>query len=174
MRFWRTIIAGIAAGALAIAIVGGAGWLSGVDADLCMLLGAVVTGDTGTTTWLVGGLGQLLVAVVAAIIYAIIFEWVTRRAGAVIGVLIAIPHVVVAGLAVGFLSGSRLLEAGILPPGAFMEYRGAVVLVGFVLAHLVFGTLVGASYGRTRHVVPATMTIWHDVTDASRGHSAQG
>ncbi len=172
MRIWRTILAGLLGGLLAIAIVRGAAWLSGADGDLCALLAAAITGETGTAAWIVGFAAQLMVAVVAAIGYAAIFEWVTMRAGGLIGVLIAIPHVAVAGLSVGFLPASRLLHAGLMPPGAFMEYRGAVVIAGFVLAHLVFGTVVGAFYGGTRHVVSAMIPAWNNVTDAAPEHHA--
>jgi hypothetical protein len=168
MKVWRAIGAGLAGGVLVIVIVRAFAWASGAHADLCLLLGSALTGDTDSTAWIVGGVGQLVIAAVAAIIYAAIFEWVTNRAGAVIGVLIAIPHVVVAGLSIGFLPGARLLDAGITPPGAFMAYRGAVVLVGFVFAHLVFGAVMGLSYGRTRHVIRAAGPVWREVIETPK------
>jgi hypothetical protein len=173
MRTWRAIAAGLVGGVLAIAILRGAAWISGGDADLCALLGAVMTGDTGTAAWIAGCVLQLVAAVAAAIAYAAIFEWVIRRAGAMAGVLIAVPHVVVAGLAMGFLPASRLLDAGFMPPGAVMEYRGVPVLAGFVLAHLTFGAVVGLMYGDTRHVVRETTFVWHDLTDGEGRHPAR-
>ena len=162
MKARRTLGAGLAGGILVIAIVRGAGWASGAQADLCLLLGTVLTGDTNSMAWIVGCVGQLVIAGAAAVVYAVLFERVMNRAGAVIGVLIAIPHVVIAGLAVGFLPGARLLDAGIAPPGAFMEYRGTVVLAGFVVAHIVFGAVMGVSYGDPRHVVRAPGRVWRD------------
>lgn len=170
MRIWRTILAGLLGGLVAIAIVRGTTWLSGAEGDVCALLGAAMTGETGAAAWIIGFAAQLMVGMLAAMGYALIFEWVTMRASGLIGALIAIPHVAVAGLSVGFLPASRLLDAGVMPPGAFMEYRGAMVIVGFVLAHLVFGAVVGGLYGGTRHSMSETIPAWHDVTDAVREH----
>jgi hypothetical protein len=49
-----------------------------------------------------------------------------------------------------------LIDAGIGPPGAFMEYRGAWAIATFVLAHIAFGALVGGLYGSARYVLSAT------------------
>jgi hypothetical protein len=155
MNMRRAIIAGLIGGVLAIAIVRGAAWLSGGEGDLCALLGAVVTGREGTAGWIAGCVMQLVAAVAAAVIYAMIFEFVMNHASAAAGALIAVPHAIVAGLAVGFLPASRLIDAGTMPPGAFMEYRGMAVLAGFIVAHLAFGATVGVMYGNVRHAVAA-------------------
>jgi hypothetical protein len=151
MKLTRAVGGGLAGGLLAIAMIRGAGWLAGSSADLCALLGAVLTDGPGRGPWIIGCVAQLAETVLVAILFAGIFEWGTRRAGAVIGLLLAVPLVVVAGLSVGLLPGARLVAAGIAPPGAFMAHRGAEVIVGFVLAHLAFGVVVGVSYGRPRH-----------------------
>jgi hypothetical protein len=57
-----------------------------------------------------------------------------------------------------------LIDAGIGPPGAFMEYRGPWVLVSFVLAHLVFGTLVGKLYGRAQHAPATAGYRWREIS----------
>jgi hypothetical protein len=124
-------------------------WLFGVNADLCALFGRMLTGETGATPWLIGCAVQLVVAVVAGVVYAAIFEWVTERAGAVLGVLIAIPHVLCAGLLMGFLPAD-MGDIAAIYPGAFLEYRGAVAVVLFIVAHLLFGLVVGVVYGRPR------------------------
>jgi hypothetical protein len=173
MKVIRPIAGGLAGGMLAIAIIRGAAWVTGADADICAILGAVVTGSSGIGAWLVGCAVQLTEAVVVAIVYAVIFEGIARRAGALLGLLLAIPLVVVAGLSMGFLPGARLLDAGIAPPGAFMEYCGAAVIVGFVLAHLAFGIVVGMAYGQTLHAVPPTLRVWHDMTIVDDGDRAK-
>lgn len=151
-----------------MATVAFAGRVTGSMADLCALAGAVITGRDDALAWVVGGAAQLLVAVIAALAYAAVFEWVTRRGGALIGFAVAIPHAVVAGLVVGFLPVARMLDAGITPPGAFLEYRGAWTVAAFILAHLVFGVAVGALYGKARHAVTVQSAVWLDVTgDAS-------
>src|SRR5665213_400407 len=161
LRVGRAVAAGIAGGILVVAAVRVAGWLVASDADLCTLGGAVLLGRTDAVGWLVGAAAQLLIAIIAALVYALVFECVTRRAGALIGLAIAVPHVVIAGLAVGFVPAARMLELGIGPPGAFLEYRGGWVVATFVLAHLAFGTIVGAWYGTTRHGDGRERRQWH-------------
>ena len=109
------------------------GWITGANSDLCSLGGVILTGRLDAIGWLAGAAAQLVVAIVAAIVYAVIFEFVTRRAGPLIGLAIAVPHVIVAGLAMGFIPAFPLIDAGIGPPGAFMEYRGRWVIATFVL-----------------------------------------
>jgi len=160
MKLERTLVIGMLGTLLAVAIERLAGLIAGRDADLCLLVGAVLTGSVTTTAIVLGCIAQLIVAVISAYVYALIFEFVTRRAGAIVGFLVGIGHVIVAGLVVGFMPGQRLLDAGVMPPGAFMEYRGAVVLAGFLLAHLAFGTFVGATYGPTLHAASPPAPRW--------------
>jgi hypothetical protein len=163
MKLRRAIAAGVLGAVLVYLIVLAAATLSSSHADLCLLIGASITGRLGGWSWLIGAVGQLIVAMVAAIVYAAIFEWVTRRGGAIVGFIIALGHVVVAGIAVGFMPTSRLIAADMAPPGAFMEYRGLLVIAAFILAHLAFGTSVGMLYGRTRHRTEVPVVVWRDV-----------
>lgn len=151
MKSGRTLLIGVVGALLAVGIERLAGLVAGRDADLCRLVGALLMRSVTLPAILLGCASQLVVAIISAYIYTVIFEYVTRRAGAMMGFIIGLGHVVVAGLVIGFMPGDRLLDAGVMPPGAFMEYRGAVVLVGFLLAHLAFGTFVGATYGATVH-----------------------
>ena len=160
MKRGRTLFIGVIGALLAVGIERLAGLVAGRDADLCLLVGAVLTRSVTVSSTLLGCAGQLVVAVVSAYIYAFVFEHVTRRAGALVGFVIGLGHVIVAGRVVGVMPGDRLMEAGVMPPGAFMEYRGAVVLIGFLLAHLAFGTFVGAAYGATMHRASAPAPRW--------------
>lgn len=164
MRLGRAIGAGIIGGIIVVAAIGVAGWITRANADLCRLGGVILTGRMDAAGWLAGAVAQLVIAIIAAIIYAAIFEWVTRRAGPLIGLSIAVPHVIVAWLAIGFVPAWRLIDAGIGPPGAFMEYRGPWVLVTFVLAHLVFGALVGKLYGRAQHAPATAGYRWREIS----------
>jgi hypothetical protein len=164
MRIRRAVLAGLLGAAIVYVIVWSAGRLARQPADLCLLLGGSVTADDGAATWMLGAIGQLVIGMIAALVYAAIFEWVTQRAGAIVGLVVALGHVVVAGIATGFLPARQLIDAGIDPPGAFLEYRGVVVVAAFVLAHVLFGTLIGALYGRVRHTIVAQRGVWIDVT----------
>ena len=167
MKFSRAIVSGVIGGVLVIAIVFAAGVASGQDADLCALLGNSITGITGVLPWTIGLAAQLAVGIAAALLYATIFEWVTRRGGLLVGLAIAPAHTIIAGLAVGFLPAARLMSSGVSPPGAFLEYRGFIVAGAFVVAHLLFGVIVGAAYGASRHPIPRTAAVWHDVTPSA-------
>lgn len=164
MRVGRMVAAGIIGAVLVYLIVLAGGIASHTHADLCALLGAALTGSLGAGPWVAGAAAQLAVAIAAAVVYAAIFEWVTQRAGIVLGLIVALGHVIVAGIAVGFLPARRLIDAGVNPPAAFMEYRGALVVAAFVFAHLLFGAVTGALYGAVRHPVLAATTVWRDVT----------
>lgn len=164
MKPGRAAVAGVIGAVIVYLIIYVAGAASGHHADLCLLLGASITGAAGGISWVVGAIGQLVIAVIAALIYAAIFEWVTRRAGPFVGCIVGLAHVVVAGIATGFLPAHRLIEADIGVPGAFLEYRGLATVIGFVVAHLLFGTIVGALYGRVRHFVADSRVVWRDVS----------
>ena len=162
MKFSRVVIAGVLGAVLVYAIVRVTGALTSMPADLCELLGSSITAADSVWTWLLGGVVQLALGIVSSFVYAAIFEWVTQRAGAAVGLLVGIAHVVVAGVATGFLPAGRLIEAGLAPPGAFMEYRGILVVVAFAVAHLAFGMTVGALYGRPLHKINARRTVWRE------------
>lgn len=163
MKPARAIAAGILGTVVVIVVVRVGGLVAGYDADLCALLGASILEDRGIWPWLLGAALQLVIGVVAAIVYAVIFERVTRRAGGIVGFIVALGHAVIAGLAIGFLPAARLIQASTAPPGAFMEYRGVIVVAAFVIAHLAFGTIVGLLYGRPRHALIAPRVVWHEV-----------
>jgi len=154
MKLERVIVAGVVGGCAVLLIVWAGGLLAHADGDLVGLSAAALFARAGWIAWVGGLIAQLVVAVAAAIAYAIVFEWVTRRANALIGLAVALPHVIIAGLVVGFLPASRLIAGDVMPPGAFYEFRGAWCIAAFVAAHLAFGVLVGAMYGRTRHTMP--------------------
>jgi hypothetical protein len=148
-------------------IVLAATMIVGDTCDLCLVLGASITGSADMWSWLLGAFGQLLVGAMAGVVYAAVFEWATRRAGALVGFIVGLAHVTVAGIATGFLPAERLFAASLQPPGAFFEYRGLVALIAFIIAHLAFGVSVGAMYGRVRHAVTNPRLVWRDVTRPS-------
>lgn len=164
MKSLRVVLASTLGAIVVVAIVFAAGVANGHRADLCQLVGSSITGSMDAWSWTIGALVQLLIAVIAGIVYAGIFEWVTSRAGAAIGAVVALGHVVFAGLAVGFLPATRLIDASIAPPGAFMEYRGGLVVLAFVAAHVAFGAIVGALYGRPCHARAVPVVAWRDVS----------
>jgi hypothetical protein len=165
IKLARVVVGGLCGVVVVLGVIGVAGYLtgSGSAADLCRLTGIVITGRDDALASLVGGAAQIVVAIIAAVGYAIVFEWVTRRAGALIGLLIGVAHAVFAGIAVGFLPVSALIARGIMPPGAFYEYEGIWMVAAFVAAHLSFGAIVGAIYGAVRHGPLRATRRWRDI-----------
>jgi uncharacterized membrane protein len=168
MRISRVLLSGVVGCIVAVAIMVLAARLSGSAVDICTLTGALVIGRTDALGWAVGFIVQLTIAVIAAFVYAGIFEWVTRRAGALIGLAIAVPHVVIAGLSIGFVPAAPLIAHNVAPAGAFLEYEGGPAIVAFVCAHLAFGAVVGSLYGKTRHTIPANRREWRNVASDVR------
>jgi hypothetical protein len=162
MRLSRAISAGVVGCAIVVALVWLGGQIDHTDADLPALAASIVFGDTGTAAWIGGLVTQLIIATVAAFVYAGVFEFVTERANVWLGLAIAVPHVIVAGLVVGFLPASRMIEGGVTPPGAFFEYRGLWCVVAFIVAHLAFGAVVGLLYAPTRHAYPRAHRRWSE------------
>jgi hypothetical protein len=163
MSATRTAASGLIGGVAALLILGGTGAVTHADGDLAALTATTLLRSADGAAWIVGLLVQLVIGVVAAFAYATVFALVTRRAGVVIGLLTAIPHVVIAGLVVGFVPADRIVAGGILPPGAFYEYRGLACTIAFVAAYLVFGAIVGGLHARTVHVAAPPNVRWIDV-----------
>lgn len=169
MKIGRCVFIGIAGCILVLILVWIGGLLSRSDGDLAALTGAILFARDGWAAWAGGFVAQLVLGVVAAIVYAACFEWVTQRAGIWIGLAIGVGHALFAGVALGFVPAERVIAAGLMPPGAFCEYRGPWCIVAVVAAHLVFGGLAGRAYGAPRHAY--TRRVWRAATieDAAPG-----
>jgi hypothetical protein len=165
IKIRRVLIGSVCGAVVVLGLIGITGYLtgSGSRADLCRIAGIIITGRDDTAGWVTGCIAQILIAVVAGLVYAVVFEWVTRRAGPLIGLGIGAAHVLLAGIAVGFLPVSALIARGIMPPGAFLEYEGAWMVAAFVVAHVLFGVTVGGMYGSTRRRLNPAATRWTEV-----------
>lgn len=111
--------------------------LGGVALNLEMALGSFFTWETDFPSWVAGLLLHLSLGGTIGMIYAWIFRHV-GRAGARVGIALAVPHGVAAAWAfVAFRSVHPLL-----PP---LDVTSALALVA---AHLVYGGVVGARLWR--------------------------
>jgi hypothetical protein len=169
MRIVRALAAGTFGAVAAVAVMTLAERLFGVRADPSPVLGAVVT---GRPSWAVGAALQLVAGALAGIVYAALFELVTRRATWWLGSVVGVAHAAVAGLALGAVSTRVPSDLADLAPGAFVAYHGLVAAIVFTAAHIVYGALVGASYGPVRHP-PADDAVvrWREEYPAAR-HSS--
>lgn len=161
VKWRRALIIGALAGAVVIVLMSVVAPLFGIDADLCLPVGAAL----GFTDWtaVAGCIAQLVVGALGALVYAAVFEFVTHRATWWLGMLIGVGHACLAGIGVGFLFVWRQPVDGVMVPGGFMLFRGPWAAVVLVVAHVVYGTIVGAAYGPVRRPSRKASIAWRDV-----------
>lgn len=160
MKLGRAIVAGLVGAAVVIVIFVVARWVLGPGVDLNTLLGSIVLPGGGRWAWIVGVVLQLALGGVAGIVYAILFEYAARRAGWLVGLVIGIGHALFAGVVLGFLPLASVNGAPPDAPGAFLEYRGLWAGAVLVAAHVMYGAVVGALYGDTRHSARGRAVRW--------------
>ena len=80
-------------------------------------------------------------------LYAVAFE-ALRRADALTGLLLGVPHAALAGLGLAAAGRSRHCARAITPwpPGLFGWRFGVFTPLAFVVAHLFYGALLGFVY----------------------------
>lgn len=129
---------------------------------MALLQGAMFTGDPGKAKGI--GLFTHLVmmsAIVFGSIYAVLFSWLdTAPANAWwVGALAGVVHGIVAGLAMAMIPamhprvhagasvhGGAHAPVELAPPGLFAKNYGAATVPGIVMAHAVYGLVVGLVY----------------------------
>lgn len=161
MKIVRALVSGLVGAVATVLLFLAAHVVLGPAADPSVVIGQLVLPDSGAAAWALGALLQLVLGTVTGIAYAIVFEFVFRHAGWLAGIAVAIPHVVVAGLAVAWF------RVGVGPydpalAGAFLAFAGLAAAVWFVAAHCAYGAIVGACYGATRHRASAAAVTWHE------------
>jgi|SRR6185503_5120489 len=161
VKWRRALVVGTVAGAVVIVLMSVVAPLLGIDADLCRPVGAAL----GFNEWaaVAGCVAQLIIGAVGALVYAAVFELVTQRASWWLGLLIGIGHACVAGIGVGFLFVWRQPIDGVAVPGGFMLFHGPWAAVFLVVAHIVYGTIVGASYGAVRRQRTKAAFVWKEI-----------
>src|SRR5687767_1037005 len=135
------------------------GWIVrriGVDMNAELMLGTMLsTPERGA--WIIGFAIHLMFAIGFALIYAWAFEHITHRAGAQVGLVFAVVHIIVAGIAMAAIPAMHpMIPEQMMAPGAFMTGMGATGVFLFALEHLIYGGIVGAMYGPVRRAVGST------------------
>lgn len=59
--------------------------------------------EPGTTAWIVGFIMHLMISGLIALVYAAGFEYITHRAGWIMGVAFSIVHVLIGGIVMGMV-----------------------------------------------------------------------
>ena len=118
-------------------------------------LGSLARGlPTGSHNWTWGFFLNWIVGALFGCVYALLFEYVFKRANAVTGVIASVLHVAFAAIAFFplFVSIHSLIGTGLYPQGfGFLGWKlGRVTPFLIVVSHLLFGLTMGWFYGPVR------------------------
>lgn len=152
MKTGRALVAGAIGGLVTIVLVVFAAEL-GFDLHVPLMLGSMLgLSATGAGTWLAGVVVHLVLASVVALGYALAFEYVAHRAGAIPGIVFSLLHVLIAGVVIGTLPALHPLVPDVFPaPGAFFARYGRWAILAFLGLHALYGAVVGEVYGTVIH-----------------------
>lgn len=153
MNVGKAFFAGIVGGA-AMTLILMAARAAGASADVAQILGTLPGNAPSSLSWLVGFLVTIMMSGLIGIAYGAVFETVTRSAGAATGLKVSLVHLALAGIFVGLVGAMHpLVPEVVASPGFFMSRYGGLGILAFVAAHLAFGAIVGALYGKVTNEV---------------------
>lgn len=146
MNIGRAFLAGVVGGAVMTAIMALVRAM-GMNANPEMMLGTMMGGPPDTTRWIMGLIIHLVLSGLIALVYAIGFEFVTHRAGWLVGLGFAIIHLIIGGIVMGMMGAMHpMVPEQMMAPGPFMSGMGMMGVGLFTVEHLIYGAIVGAMY----------------------------
>lgn len=146
MQVAKALFAG-ALGALMITILTAIARVLGMQINIEMMLGSMLSGALDAGSWLLGFVMHVIIGGVFGLIYAALFEYSLGRAGGGPGLAIGAVHAVIAGLLLGVIPTIHpMMPEWLSVPGFFFGSLGLLGVVTFVVLHLLFGALVGTLY----------------------------
>ena len=101
--------------------------------------------------------------------YAVLFEYVTRRAGWPVGALIGALHGALLAAVAGLLPRLAERSGHMIDAGPLGVRYGALAIPALVAAGVAFGAIVGGCYGAPRHAPETdTRVRWRELYPTSR------
>jgi hypothetical protein len=147
MRTQRALLFG-ALGASAMSATAVLLRAAGVPIRIEMLLGTAVGLPQGNLAFAVGLLMHFAIGGAAGLVYCWLFERVWLHGGAATGMILAVIHATLIGMAVGLTPHHHpLVPASMADPGPYFSNAGALGVLSFYAMHLLFGAIVGQGYG---------------------------
>lgn len=147
MRAGRAIVFGVL-GAGAMSLVAALLRAAGVGWNLELLLGTVMGGAPSAQTFALGLAFHLLLGGLFGLAYGYLFERVWDHGGASTGMILAVIHAALIGMAVGLTPQFHPMVPEVLPdPGPFFANAGVFGVLTFFGLHVLFGAIVGGGYG---------------------------
>ena len=162
-EFWPAVLAGLAGGLVMTAMMIAMQKAGKTTMDMVLIEGSMFTGDRGKAK-AIGLMMHLVVmgALVIGSIYALLFAWLDVDSGNAwwVGAVIGLAHGLLAGVAMAMMpamhprmhAGATTAPAAagspveLEPPGMFAKNYGAATPPGLVMAHVVYGLIVGLVY----------------------------
>ncbi len=147
MRVQRAIVFGVL-GAAAISVVSAGLRLVGLPIRLELLLGTALGLQPGVPAFFVGLAMHLAIGGAFGLLYGWLFETVWNHGGASTGMILAVVHASLIGMAVGLTPQFHPMVPHHLPdPGPFFANAGVLGVLTFFGAHILYGAIVGHGYG---------------------------
>jgi hypothetical protein len=162
--FWPAVLAGLAGGLVMTVMMTMMQKAGKTRMDMALIEGSMFTGDRGKAK-AIGLMMHLVVmsALVIGSIYGLLFAWLDVDSGNAwwVGAVIGVVHGLIAGMAMAMLpamhprmhAGATTAPADVSgspvelePPGLFAKNYGAATPPGLVMAHVVYGLIVGLVY----------------------------
>lgn len=159
-EFLPAIVAGFAGGAVMSLMMGMAKAAGMTEMDMALIEGAMFTGDPDKAK-AIGMFVHLVMmsAIVVGSIYALLFAAFGVASGNAwwVGALIGVVHGIVAGVGFAMIpamhprmgTSPQPATSGVHlpPPGVFGKNMGAMTPAGVLMAHVLYGLVVGLVYG---------------------------
>jgi hypothetical protein len=147
MRPGRAILFGIL-GALAITVLTGVLRGLGTPMSIEIFLGTLTGLQPSGTAFGIGLLVHLALGGLFGLLYAFLFERVWDHGGATTGMLLAVIHAALIGIALGLTPQFHpMVPERVADPGPYFANLGVLGVLSFFAVHLVYGAIVGAGYG---------------------------
>ena len=158
MNLRREYMAGVLGG-IAMSAVMYFARLLGLNIRLELLIGTMLGLPPSPAAWAVGFCAHVVLAGFIGLLYGVAFEYVAQhRADWELGVAFSFVHLTVAGILVGVLPSIDPLFPGWFEPGPFLVNQGSSGMALFILAHLVYGAVVGSL---DREAVGISFTVYN-------------
>jgi hypothetical protein len=147
MRAKRAILFGIL-GAGAISLLSALLRAVGLPIRLEMLLGTSLGLEPSSTAFVIGLAMHLAIGGAFGLLYGWLMETVWDHGGASTGVILAVIHAAIIGMAVGLTPQFHpMVPERIADPGPFFANIGVAGVLSFFAIHLLYGAIVGHGYG---------------------------
>lgn len=142
----RAFVAGVLGGTFMSAVVMIGGALDLTDFSIEWIWATLLVRDLGGNTWLFGFLIHLTASGLVGLLYGLLLHS-SGNSDAARGALIAIPHLVLAGILMLIIPFVHPAIPGILPAPGFLGVNHGILTMGLVVAgHLVYGAVAGSVY----------------------------